>query len=323
MDLKHGSFSVSVVVPVYDGAATLRELVRRIAATLTPAVASSWEIILVNDASRDQSWLLIEELAAQDPAHILGLDLARNVGQQAALLAGIRRATGDVTVTLDDDLQHLPEEIPALLARLTAADEPDIVCGLPTTDRHSLFRRFTSWAAKALLERALGASGISMASSFRAFRTSLRCAFAAYEGPDVDIDALLTWGTDRFAVVAIQHQPRRQGRSTYTLGKLLGHTRTLLTGFSVLPLRLASYLGFALTFFGFSVLVYVVGRYFLQGGSVPGFSFLASIVAIFSGAQLFAMGIIGEYLACIHFRAMHRPANVVRKETPRAGIELP
>ena len=306
---------VSVVVPVYDGAATLTELVRRVALTLTPAIAASWEILLVNDASRDGSWTLIENLAAADPGRVRGIDLARNVGQHAALLAGIRAARGDVTVTMDDDLQHPPEEIPALLSTLQSPVDVDVVYGLPEIDRHSPFRRFTAWAAKAMLERALGVPGVRMTSSFRAFRTSLRSAFTAYEGPDVDIDALLSWGTAHFAAVPIRHQPREHGRSTYTLRKLLRHTRSLLTGFSVLPLRLASYLGFVLTVFGLLVLADVVGVYFLQGGSVPGFPFLASIVAIFSGAQLFALGIIGEYLACIHFRAMHRPTHVVRRET--------
>ncbi len=316
MDMEQDATSVSVVVPVYDGAAALPDLVRRIAQTLTPAVAGSWELLLVNDASRDDSWALIEKLAAADPGRVRGIDLARNVGQHAALLAGIRGARGNVTVTMDDDLQHRPEEIPALLATLEKSDDVDVVYGLPAIDRHDLFRRFSAWAAKTMLERALGVKGVSMTSSFRVFRTSLRSAFAAYEGPDVDIDALLSWGTARFAVVPIEHRPREHGRSTYTLRKLLRHTRSLLTGFSVLPLRLASYLGFVLTVFGFLVLAYVVGVYFLQGGGVPGFPFLASIVAIFSGAQLFALGIIGEYLACIHFRAMHRPTHVVRRETP-------
>ncbi|MGH9443845.1 MAG: glycosyltransferase family 2 protein [Thermoanaerobaculia bacterium] len=316
MDVEQGAPSVSVVVPVYDGAAALSELVRRVATALTPAVAGSWEIILVNDASRDESWSLIEKLATENPGRVRGIDLARNVGQHAALLAGIRSAREKITVTMDDDLQHRPEEIPALLSALEKSHNVDVVYGLPATDRHDLFRRFAAWAAKALLERALGARGVSLTSSFRAFRTSLRSAFAAYEGPDVDIDALLSWGAARFAVVPIEHQPREHGRSTYTLRKLLRHTRSLLTGFSVLPLRLASYLGFLLTGFGLLVLADVVGVYFLQGGSVPGFPFLASIVAIFSGAQLFALGIIGEYLACIHFRAMHRPTHVVRRETP-------
>ena len=311
-----GRALVFVVVPVYNGGATLADLVRRIAQAFT-AVTASWEVILVNDASRDDSWGLIEKLAAENPVVVRGY-------RPCAQLRPTCRASGRHSQRERGRHRHDGRRSPAFAGkRIPGAScgpgfsgEADVVYGLPAIDRHDLFRRIAAWAAKALLERALGVKGVSMASSFRVFRTSLRSAFAAYEGPDVNIDALLSWGTARFAVVPIEHRPREHGRSTYTLRELLRYTRGLLTGFSVLPLRLASYVGFVLTVFGFLVLADVIGVYFLQGGGVPGFPFLASIVAIFSGAQLFALGIIGEYLACIHFRAMHRPTHVVRKETP-------
>jgi len=108
---------------------------------------------------------------------------------------------------------------------------------------------------------------------------------------------------------------RQSGASTYTFFKLVSHAMTMMTGFSTWPLRLASVVGFGFTLFGFMVLIYVVGRYFVDGGSVPGFPFLASVIAIFSGAQLFALGVIGEYLARMYFRSMERPPYVVRDET--------
>jgi undecaprenyl-phosphate 4-deoxy-4-formamido-L-arabinose transferase len=161
----------------------------------------------------------------------------------------------------------------------------------------------------------MGAEIAREVSAFRAFRTGLREAFRDYRSPWVSIDVLLTWGTARFAAVPVRHDPRRVGSSNYTLRKLVNHALNMATGFSVAPLRLASLVGFAFTLFGTGVLAYVLGRYLLEGASVPGFPFIASVVAIFSGAQLFALGIIGEYLARMHFRMMGRPTFTVRSRT--------
>jgi undecaprenyl-phosphate 4-deoxy-4-formamido-L-arabinose transferase len=148
-------------------------------------------------------------------------------------------------------------------------------------------------------------------SAFRVLRTQLREAFADYQTPFVSIDVLLTWATTRFTAIPVVFQPRHSGTSTYTFTKLVRHALDMMTGFSTAPLQLASLIGFGCTLFGLAVFLYVFTRYCLEG-SVPGFPFLASIIAIFSGAQLFALGVIGEYLARIHFRTMNRPAYVVR-----------
>jgi undecaprenyl-phosphate 4-deoxy-4-formamido-L-arabinose transferase len=152
-------------------------------------------------------------------------------------------------------------------------------------------------------------------SAYRAFRTRLRNAFERYQSPFVSLDVLLTWGTTRFTAVTVPHHPRAAGRSNYTLRTLIVYTFTLMTGFSVWPLQVASVVGFGFTIFGVLVFAYVVTRFLLEGRSVPGFPFLASIVAIFSGAQMFALGIMGEYLARMHFRMMERPAYVVWENT--------
>lgn len=161
----------------------------------------------------------------------------------------------------------------------------------------------------------MGARIARNVSAFRAFRTQLRDAFTSYQSPFLSIDVLLTWGTTRFGVVSVHHNPRPSGKSNYTFRKLITHALNMMTGFSTMPLRLASITGFFFTVFGIGVLIYVVGRYLLEGGSVPGFPFLASIIAIFSGAQLFALGIIGEYLARMHFRMMEKPTYVVQNDT--------
>ena len=308
--------SVSVVVPVYNSQGTLTELTARLSVVLSEA-AQSFELILVNDGSRDESWQVIEQLAVEhDWVH--GINLMRNYGQHNALLAGIRIAAYEVIVTIDDDLQNPPDEIPRLLDKL--AEGYDVVYGAPQQEQHGFFRDMASRVTKIALQGAMGAETARHVSAFRVFRTQVRDAFDNYRGPYVSIDVLLTWGTSRFAAIQVRHEPRLVGASNYTFRKLMTHALNMMTGFSTLPLQLASWIGFGFTFFGLIVLAYVIGRYLIQGGSVPGFPFLASIVAVFSGAQLFALGIIGEYLARMHFRMMDRPPYVIRS-TLGQGVE--
>jgi glycosyltransferase involved in cell wall biosynthesis len=306
--------AVSVVVPVYNGAAALPELVARLRAALAGRAPDA-EILLVNDGSRDASWQAIAALAAEPRRpRVRGIDLRRNYGQHNALLCGIRAAAGAVVVTLDDDLQHPPEEVPRLLDALSG--DVDVVYGTPRGEQHGLLRDLASRATKLVLRGAMGPEIAGRVSAFRAFRAELRDAFAQYGNPYVSIDVLLSWATNRFAVVEVRHQPRREGRSGYTLRTLVRHALNMITGFSIGPLRLASAIGVASTLFGLLVLAWVVGRYLVQGGSVPGFPFLASVIAIFSGAQLFTLGILGEYLARVHLRLMSRPVYSVRRSTP-------
>jgi glycosyltransferase involved in cell wall biosynthesis len=308
MSVPLGAMSISVVVPVYNSEATLRALAERLDAQLRGQVAAL-ELILVNDGSRDGSWPVVLELVERYP-WVRGINLKRNYGQHNALLCGIRDARHEIVVTMDDDLQHPPEEVPKLLAVL--AEGADVVYGTPREEQHDFLRNLASRVTKIALQSTMGAETARKVSAFRAFRTSVREAFEDYRSPFVSIDVLLTWGSTRFASLPVDHQPRASGVSNYTFRKLVIHAVNMMTGFSTLPLQLASMIGFFFTLMGVGVLVYVVGRYFIQGGSIPGFPFLASTIAIFSGAQLFALGIIGEYLARMHFRMMERPTYAVR-----------
>lgn len=265
----------------------------------------------MNDGSRDKSWEVICDLSRKHD-WVYGVNLMRNYGQHNALLCGIRKANNEVVVTMDDDLQHPPEEIPKLLSKL--AEGYDVVYGTPLKEQHGIGRDLASQMIKAVMQSAMGIEMARNVSAFRAFRAHLRDAFASYQSPFVSIDVLLTWGSINFAAVPVRHDQRQSGVSNYNFSKLARHTINMMTGFSTLPLRLASLLGFGFTIFGIVVLGYVIARYIIDGGSVPGFPFLAAIIIVFSGAQLFALGIIGEYLARMHFRMMERPAYTIRQE---------
>ncbi|HMD89589.1 MAG TPA: glycosyltransferase family 2 protein [Anaerolineaceae bacterium] len=302
----HKIASCSVVVPVYNSAATLTTLVERLSLTL-PCLAQVYELILVNDGSRDNSWEKISQLS-KGHNWVSGINLKRNYGQHNALLCGIRNARYDVIVTMDDDLQHPPEEINKLLDKL--CEGYDVVYGSPSKGPHSLWRNLASTISKRTLAFVMGIKTVRDISAFRAFRTDLRKAFANYQSPGVIIDVLLSWGTTRFTSVRVDENPREVGSSNYNFTKLLSQVFLILTGFSTVPLRFASLSGFAFTVFGLIVFIYVLSSYFAQG-SIPGFPFLASIVLLFSGMQLFALGLIGEYLARVFDRSMERPPYVI------------
>lgn len=302
---------LSIVVPVYKSSAILPSLVERVE-PVAASLSERFELILVNDRGRDKSWNVIRDLAARC-GWIRGICLMRNYGQHNALLAGLRIARYATTVTLDDDLQHPPEELVKLIATLGSGF--DVVYGWSESGSHGFLRNVASAATKIALRSAMGVESARHVSAFRAFKTDLRRAFYTHQSPFVSLDVLLTWGTTNFGIVHVRHDERRQGQSSYTIRKLIRHALNMMTGFSVLPLQLASIIGFIFSFGGVGILAFVLLRFAMYGSSVAGFPFLASIIAIFSGAQLFALGILGEYMARIHFRSLDRPTYTIAETT--------
>ncbi len=289
-------------------------LVERLARVL-PSVAKSFEVVLVNDGSPDGSWAVIEQLSKAYP-WVCGINLMRNYGQENATLCGIREAQHEVIVTMDDDLQHDPEELPKLIAKLEEGF--DVVYGVPRVRRQNPWKSFMSALVKLAVSSVMGVPTIRNISSYKAFRADLKQAFEAIVGSDVMIDVLLSWATTRFASVEIEEAPRTVGKSNYSILKLVKVSLLVLTNYTTIPLRFASILGFLFTILGFFALIYVVAVYFIDG-SIPGFPFLASTIIIFSGVQLFALGIIGEYLARIFGRSSGRPPYVIRTTTGGPG----
>ena len=304
--------SISVVIPVYNSELILPTLIGRLIPALKK-ISKSFEILLVNDSSQDNSWQVISELAEKNP-QIIGINLMRNYGQHNALLCGIRSAKNDIIITMDDDLQHPPEEIHKLVEKFHGGF--DVVYGIPHRQVHANWRNFFSWSTKTVLSKSLGIRNIKSMSAFRAIDRDLRRAFENVDSPNILLDALLTWGTNNFGTVEVDEEARSIGHSNYTFVKLFRIAMLVLTGFSTLPLRIASAIGFIFTIFGAGVLIYVVVKAF-QDGSIPGFPFLASIISIYSGVQLFTLGIFGEYLARIFNRSMNHPAYVIAETTTK------
>ncbi len=301
--------TISVVVPVFNSEPSLNELVDRLEKVM-PTLCESFEIILVNDGSRDKSWAVIRDIAKSHPL-VHGIDLMRNSGQHNALLCGIRAARYDLILTMDDDLQQPPEEAKKLLDKYL--EGYDVVYGYAIKPPHEFWRYASSQITKRVMSFVMGIPNVVNISPFRLFRANLRNSFEHYQNSQVIIDVLLSWGTTRFGVVPVHEEPRKYGGSNYTFWKLAGMAFQVLTGYSTTPLRFASMLGFAITLFGIVTFLYVFIRYIAEG-SIPGFPFLASIITIFSGAQLFTLGIFGEYLASIFTRSTDRPPYVIDRE---------
>ena len=306
---------VSIVVPVFRGAANLTELHRRV---VTALGAREWELIFVDDGSPDDSWNVIRSISAVD-RRVRGISLSRNYGQHSALVAGVRAAHLSTVVTIDDDLQNPPEEIQGLLLAFEGGGY-DVLYGVTRQQSQDRWRRVAGRITRHALRASLGVKQAPDVSAFRAFRTDLRDAFAGEVGPAVSLDAMLSWGGARFGSGPAEHHPRAVGESNYTFRKLVRFALDTATGYSAVPLQAASLLGFATACFGALMLCWVLGRLVVNGGSVPGFPFLASTVAIFSGVQLFALGVIGEYVARMHFRVMHKPTYVIRETIELADV---
>jgi len=306
------SVNLSVVVPTYHSPSTLHELVERVVALREWTYDS--EILIVDDGNTDQTWDVIIELAAEYRC-VRGFRLQQNVGQHPALLCGIRAAKNDVIVTLDDDLQNPPEEIPRLLEALN--DNVDIVIGRPVSASHSRFRRFTSGWSKMLLARGLGYRNATLISPFRLFRTRLRDSFGSQLGPHVSIDALLALASNRYTSVDVQHHIREHGTSNYSISRLWKFFLTSATSASVVPLQIATKVGYLALLTSLGLLLVTISRRLIFGDVVTGFPFLASLIAATSGVQLLMLGVLGQYIGHMHFRVIGTPSYVVLEDTRR------
>jgi undecaprenyl-phosphate 4-deoxy-4-formamido-L-arabinose transferase len=283
--------SISIVIP-YFKSKMIEDLLSRIDQCLSEKFI--YEILIVDDSESDIHWKILEELSSKFE-NVQFLQLSKNFGQHNALLAGISKAQNEFIVTLDDDLQNPPEEIPRLLAELINSNL-DLVYGVPNRIEQKISRRISAYLIRFILVKLLGVKSARYVSSYRIFR-----------------NILLFWGTSRIGALKVRHDARQSGLSNYSIPKLLKFSLDTITGYSNLPLKFATYLGLLMSLFGILILGFVFIRYYFYGGLVVGFTFTASLISIFAGTQLFTLGIIGEYIARMHLKVMEKPAFVIRK----------
>jgi undecaprenyl-phosphate 4-deoxy-4-formamido-L-arabinose transferase len=302
------AIDVSVVIPVFNSATLLETLYRRLRDTLT-ALGRTFEIVFVDDGSHDGSWEVLRRLRDDDPDHVIAMQLMRNYGQHNALMCGFRQARGALVVTLDDDLQHPPEEIPKLLAAIAGGDF-DLVYGDYDQKQHQAVKNIGSWVINRFY-RLVFRSSMNL-TAFRVIRRELLETILPYSLNFTFIDGLLAWNTRRIGNVVVAHHPRAAGRSGYSVGKLVTLAFNLFTNFSLLPLQVVSLSGAAVAVGGFGLGTYYVYRRLTSSDPVPGYASTIVSVLMLGGLQLLGMGIIGEYLGRLHLNVNRKPQYSLR-----------
>ncbi len=302
---------VSVVIPVFGSAAILPDLVSRLESVLERDPGEGrFEVVLVHDCGPDDAWSTIVAQAATRP-WLRGIDLRRNSGQHNAIMAGLSMARGRHIVTMDDDLQHAPEDIPALLSPLKEGF--DLSYARFPRRHHPVWKiagsRFNDLIASWLLKKP---AGLYLA-SFRAFVRGLGEEAQRYKGPFVYLDGLLLQSTasSRIATVAVEHHPRTDGRSGYGLAKLASLWLQMATSFSIVPLRLVSLAGAAASLLAFVLAAFVLFQKFRHPEVALGWTSLIVAILFVGGMQLLALGAIGEYIGRILLNINKRPQYVV------------
>jgi glycosyltransferase involved in cell wall biosynthesis len=300
---------LSIVVPVYRSENTLRPLMQRIS-HVCETLGCTWEIIFVDDNSPDSSWTILEDLRTQDPRHVIAVQLMRNYGQHNAIMSGLHQVSGRLIITLDDDLQNPPEEIPRLIEAINQ-QHLDLIYGVAAEHkRHSRFRNLGSMVINSFA-RLVFKSRVTI-SPYRIMRHQLIANVLSYNLNFTFIDGLLMWHTQRIGSIPVAHHPRELGRSGYSLSRLISLAITLFTTFSLIPLQVASFLGISFACVGLLLGCYYVAMYFAGGILVTGYASLIVAILCLGGVQLLCLGVIGEYLGRIHLNINRKPQFVVR-----------
>ena len=304
----------SVVIPVYNSDQTLRELHKRVTRAMTSLAGQyNYEIVFVDDASPVDCWTALRDLAAND-CHVRAIQLSKNTGQTVATIAGISVARGSLVVTMDDDLQHPPEEIPRLVHELVIHPDCDAVIGVARERQHSWLRRVGSRAIDRINTLLIKKPSEIRFSGFRVLRGDIARTVAAGRQRPTALGPVLFSVTHRIRNVEFEHHPRVNGRSGYTFRKLLKQSLDNLTAFSIFPLRLLALTGLVgIVAAGLFFLVLML-RYFINGDTSPGFTTLAMLMTGLSGFNFFAFGIVGEYLIRLNDTGSLAPPLLIRAE---------
>lgn len=303
---------ISVVVPVYGGTDALPELRERLDAAVR-GLELNYELILVDDRGQVSAWPMIESLSRDHP-EVIGIRLSRNFGQHAATICGIGKARGEWIVTMDDDIEHPPEAIGALLAAADA-DHP-LVYGVFEKRTHAGYRNITSELMRRCLKRAFPDMNEDY-TSFRLIHAPLAKQLDRFDLNRPYVDGMLSWLTSSVRAVNVPHGQRRHGESTYTLRKLISHAANILVTYSHLPLRIVTYGGAALSGFSFLYLLYVIWGRLTGHITDPGYTSLMSVVLLACGIQLLILGTLGEYLGRLMGAVYKRPIYSIERVSGR------
>lgn len=303
----------SIVVPVYNSEKTLRELYTRIKNVFENTIHEDFELILVDDSSRDNAFSVMEQLHKED-SRVKIIQLARNFGQPSAILCGFSHVCGDFVITLDDDLQHPPEEIPKMIHVMQEREDVDVILAKYENRKHGPIRKLGTFIAKLATSQMMANAGDLDMTSFRLIRRFVVDAVLQMNIHLPQIGNLLLQVSNRIINVPVAHDERKFGRSNYTFRRLLKDLMYDITTHSALPLIIVRNIGIGSFFVSILLGLYYLLRYFLFGISVEGFTTLVLLVLAYNGLILLSVGILGQYLMHILNEAKKTPNFIIRKK---------
>lgn len=309
MNVNKGGLRLSIVVPVYRSATILPVLIQQIQESMiAEGLSDAFEVILVNDAGPDDSWNVIQNLAATY-SFIRGINLRKNAGQHNAIMAGLHHVRGGIVAIMDDDLQHPPSALGNILRALNNGHD---VCYTKYLNRQHVWwkqagSRFNDYVATQLLGKPKGL----YLSSFKAMKREIVEEIIKYDGPYTYIDGLILDVTRSITTVDITHRSRHEGDSTYDIRRLLSLWLKMATSFSILPLRFATCVGFAMAALSMLMVVFVIVAKVLHPEFPPGWASLIAVMLFIGGVQTLCIGMIGEYLGRTYLKLNHRQQFII------------
>jgi len=298
----------SVVIPVYNSETTLQNLFDRLR-TVFQNISENFEIVFVDDGSKDESWQKLKELRNKDN-RIKIIQLMSNFGQHNALMCGFHFVSGDYVITLDDDLQNPPEEIPKLIKKIS--EGYDVVYGKYISKKHSKFRNLGSSLIQIVYKNIFSVH--NNLTSFRIIRRQLVNNIVIYEKSYVFIDGLLAWNSKNIGFIGVMHHERGDGRSGYGIKKLFTLSLNMISNFSIAPLQISSIMGLLFAILGFIMAGYFLLKKIIYGIPVEGYTSLIIVITIFAGIQLITLGLLGEYIGRIHLNINKKPQYEIRDQ---------
>jgi undecaprenyl-phosphate 4-deoxy-4-formamido-L-arabinose transferase len=310
---------ISVVIPVFNEEKNLSELIRR-CLEACHSLGLPFEIILVDDGSRDSSAQLISEAVEQYRGEVIGVFLNRNYGQHGAILAGFSCSRGDIVITLDGDLQNPPEAIPLLVEK--AREGYDVVGTVRANRKDTGFRKLSSWIVNKLVQRTTGVMMHDYGCMLRAYHKDIVKAMLNSRGHSTFIPVLANSFARRTAEIEVPHRERTDGESKYTLWKLINLQFDLFTSMSTFPLRLLNVIGVILSGFGFGlgILILIMRLRYGPEWAAGGVFTLFALLFIFVGAQFLGMGLLGEYIGRIYYDVRERPRYIISHITGKSRL---
>ena len=305
-----GHSMISVVIPVFNEEKNLPDLLRR-CLDACRSMNLAFELVLVDDGSRDGSGQLITEATERYPGEVIGVFLNRNYGQHGAILAGFSRCRGEIVVTLDADLQNPPEAIPLVVRK--AQEGYDVVGTVRLNRQDTGFRKLSSWIINRIVQKTTGVMMHDYGCMLRAYRKDVVKAMVKSRGHSTFIPVLGNSFARTTTEIEVPHQERPNGESKYTLWKLINLQFDLLTSMTTFPLRLLSVIGVMLCGFGFGLGGFILVMRLLKGPewAVGGVFTLFALLFIFIGMQFLGMGLLGEYIGRIYYDVRGRPRFVI------------